>query len=76
MFFSVIIPTYNRVDLLRRALESVWAQDFHDYEIVVVDDGSHDETMAYLESLGGKVRAFRQENAGPGAARNLAASHA
>ncbi len=76
MLFSVIIPTYNRVVMLRRALESVWAQDFHDYEIVIADDGSRDGTMEYLESLGEKVRAFRQANAGPGAARNLAASHA
>lgn len=76
MLFSVIIPTYNRVDLLRRALESVWAQNFYDYEIVVADDGSRDGTINYLESLGEKVRAFRQANAGPGAARNLAASHA
>lgn len=76
MLFSVIIPSYNRLTMLRRALESVWGQDFRDYEIVVADDGSIDGTREYLETLGNKVRAFSQANGGPGAARNLAARHA
>jgi len=41
---SVIIPTYNRSEMLKRALESVRAQTFPDYEIVVIDDGSEDDT--------------------------------
>jgi glycosyltransferase involved in cell wall biosynthesis len=71
MHFSVIIPTYNRARLLARTLESVWLQRFNDYEIIVVDDGSSDDTQAYLQSLHDKVRYVQQTNRGPGAARNM-----
>jgi glycosyltransferase involved in cell wall biosynthesis len=70
VLFSIIIPTYNRRDLLRRTLDSVRAQTFTDFETIVVDDGSTDGTAEYLERLAGKVRVIRQRNAGPGAARN------
>ena len=49
--FSVIIPTYNRRELLRQALASVWAQTFTDYEVIVVDDGSTDGTWEELQAL-------------------------
>lgn len=68
--FSVIIPTYNRATLLREALDSVFAQKFTDYEVIVVDDGSTDETAAVVDSYGGRIRYFQQKNQGPGAARN------
>lgn len=71
MIFSVVIPTYNRLALLRRTIESVLSQRFADYEVIVVDDGSTDGTTAYLKSLGGRVRVLEQANRGPGAARNL-----
>ena len=74
MRFSVIIPTYNRQELLRQALDSVWAQTFTDYEVIVVDDGSADGTLDYLNSLGDRVQVLRQANQGPGAARNLGLS--
>lgn len=74
--FSLIIPTYNRAELLRVTLESVFAQTFADYEVIVVDDGSTDGTRSYLVSLGGRIQVFTQSNQGPGAARNLGASHA
>jgi glycosyltransferase involved in cell wall biosynthesis len=74
--FSVIIPTYNRAALLREALESVFAQTFTDYEVIVVDDGSADETPAVIASYGDRVRFYRQENSGPGAARNLGIQNA
>lgn len=48
---SVVIPTYNRRRLLAEALDSVWAQTFTDYEVIVVDDGSTDDTLAYLETV-------------------------
>jgi glycosyltransferase involved in cell wall biosynthesis len=69
---SVIIPTFNRAELLPRALESVIAQTFDDYEILVVDDESTDETKDVVLSYGeARIRYLRQaENAGPGAARN------
>lgn len=74
--FSVIIPTYNRAALLREALESVFAQTFTDYEVIVVDDGSADDTPAVIASYGDRVRFYRQENSGPGAARNLGIQNA
>lgn len=69
--FSVIIPAYNRASLLRQSVESVLAQEFRDFELVIVDDGSTDATKQVLHSFGDKIRVFRQENLGPGAARNL-----
>jgi glycosyltransferase involved in cell wall biosynthesis len=74
VLFSIIIPTYNRRDLLRRTLDSVRAQTFTDSETIVVDDGSTDGTAEYLARLAGKVRVVRQSNSGPGAARNAAAA--
>src|SRR5207247_273540 len=74
--FSVIIPTYDRRELLRQTLASLWAQTLTDYEVIVVDDGSTDGTWEELQALGSRVRALRQQNAGPGAARNLGAKHA
>jgi GT2 family glycosyltransferase len=71
-FFSVIIPTYNRAALLREALESVARQTFRDFELFVVDDGSTDDTEAIVKSCGLPVIFVRQNNRGPGAARNLA----
>jgi glycosyltransferase involved in cell wall biosynthesis len=74
--FSVVIPTFNRIALLGATVESVIAQRFSDFEIIVVDDGSTDGTTEYLQTLGKKVRVFWQPNGGPGAARNLGARHA
>jgi hypothetical protein len=76
MSFSVIVPTFNRADLLFGTLESVLGQTFTDFEIIVVDDGSTDGTMKYLQSLGKSVRVFQQSNRGAGPARNLGARHA
>ncbi len=67
---SAIIPTYNRADVIGRAIESVRAQSYGAVEIVVVDDGSTDNTVATLASFGPAIRVIRQENAGPAAARN------
>lgn len=73
MLFSVIIPTYNRAALLHHTLDSVLAQTLSSCEIIVVDDGSTDQTEQVVAALGGKIRFLRQPNLGPGAARNLGA---
>ncbi|MFL5350712.1 MAG: glycosyltransferase family 2 protein [Hyalangium sp.] len=70
-FFSIVIPTYNRARLLEETLESVFAQESTDYEVLVVDDGSTDDTQAVLARYGERVRGLRQTNQGQGAARNL-----
>jgi glycosyltransferase involved in cell wall biosynthesis len=68
---SVVIPAYNRADLIGETLDSVLAQTFRDFEIVVVDDGSTDGTPAVLARYTDhNVRVIRQENQGEGAARN------
>lgn len=67
---SVVIPTYNRGALLERALASVYAQTLPAHQIVVVDDGSHDDTAARMEGHRGRVHYLRQQNAGAGVARN------
>jgi len=68
--FSVVIPTYQRADLVRRAIESVFAQERAPEEIIVVDDGSTDGTREIVEALDG-VQYIRQENRGASAARNI-----
>jgi len=67
---SVIIPTYNRRELLRKALDSAKGQTYRDFEILVVDDGSTDDTRLFVEGIAG-VRYLFQENGGPAKARNL-----
>lgn len=68
---SVVIPTYNRAHTLGRALKSVLAQTFQDFEIVVVDDGSNDDPKSVCESFGDpRIHYLRQDNRGGGAARN------
>ena len=67
---SVIIPTYQRANLVNQAIESVLAQTYRDYEIIVVNDGSTDDTKAVLAQFGNKITAIHQENRGLSAARN------
>ena len=67
---SVIIPTYNRARLAAIAVESALAQTHPAIEVIVVDDGSTDDTPDKLAKFGGRIRVVRQANAGVGAARN------
>lgn len=67
---SVIIPTFNRRDYLPIALDSVLAQTYTDYEIIVIDDGSNDDTRGVLAPYEKNIRYFYQENRGIAAARN------
>ncbi len=64
---SIIIPTYNRVSLLSRAIKSVLSQTFKDFELIIVDDGSTDNTKDMVEGfrrMDARVKYFRQENSG------------
>lgn len=67
---SVIIPTWNRARLLGKAVDSVLSQSLSDFELIVVDDGSTDDTPRLLDGYGAALRVIRRENRGPSAARN------
>ena len=73
---TVIIPAYNAGRTISIAIESVFAQTFRDHEVVVVDDGSTDDTGERVAEYGSAVRYVRQPNGGPGSARNEALRHA
>jgi len=67
---SICLPTYNRKEYLRETLDSILAQTYKDYEIVIVDDGSTDGTEDMIKKLGIPVTYHWQENGGDAAARN------
>jgi len=70
-FFSVVIPTFNRADLIAYTVRSVQAQTFSDYEIIIVDDGSTDNTKDVIADLNiPKLRYLKTENMERGHARN------
>jgi glycosyltransferase involved in cell wall biosynthesis len=73
---SVVIPAYNQADYLAEAIASSLDQTYQDYEIIVVDDGSTDETPAVAQRFGSAVRYIRQENQGLAGARNTGIRHA
>jgi glycosyltransferase involved in cell wall biosynthesis len=66
---SVVIPVYNAEKTVARAIDSVIAQDFGDYEIIAVDDGSADFSVGVLRKYGDRVRVLRQNNRGAASAR-------
>lgn len=67
---SAIVPTWNRAGLVGRAIDSILAQTYRPMEIIVVDDGSTDNTPEVLASYGDSIKVIRQENRGVSAARN------
>ena len=67
---SVILPTYNRAWALKTAIDSVLFQNYPNIELIVIDDGSQDNTKELLKSYKNQIRALTQENAGVSAARN------
>ena len=70
-FFSVVIPVFNRAQVLPGAIDSVLAQSDQDFEIVVVDDGSSDDPASVVEDFADpRIRVVRKENGGGGSARN------
>ena len=77
MMFSVVICTYNRANQVGRAIDSVLAQTFADYELLVVNDGSGDDTAAVLDAYDHpRMRVIHRENGGLSAARNSGISAA
>jgi glycosyltransferase involved in cell wall biosynthesis len=73
---SVIIPTYNRAALVCQAIENVFEQTYRNFELIVVDDGSRDNTLEKLSQYGDRIRVIAQANAGPAVARNRGAAGA
>ena len=73
---AAIIPTYNRAGLVERAIASVLAQTSPPAEVIVVDDGSTDDTNTTIAQFGDQVRYIAQTNAGVSAARNVGAGTA
>ena len=74
---SVIIPLYNKEDYIRRTVDSVLQQTHKNFELLIVDDGSTDDSLAQLASLrDSRIRVIRQDNAGEGAARNTGLAEA
>jgi len=67
---SICIPTYNRKDYLEKTIESVFAQTYKDYEVVLVDDGSTDGTAEMIKSTGLPIRYHWEKNSGEAVARN------
>lgn len=78
MLVSVVIPAYESAGYIRRALDSVFAQTFSDFEVILVNDGSQDSDLLERNLLpyGNRVRYIKQKNHGPSGARNTGISQA
>jgi len=73
MKFSIVTPTYNRAYTLPNLIRSVLNQNYQNWELLIVDDGSTDSTQAMVSNFSDcRIKYFYQENRGPSAARNLA----
>ncbi|MBQ3453639.1 MAG: glycosyltransferase family 2 protein, partial [Thermoguttaceae bacterium] len=70
-FFSVVVPVYNVRQWVGRAIESILAQTFEDFELILIDDGSTDDSAEVIaQYTDPRVKLIRQENRGQGGARN------
>lgn len=77
MLISVIIPLYNKESSIAQTLQSVFSQDYSDFEIVVVDDGSTDNSVEIVEAMNDpRIRLIKQANGGPSKARNTGVKYA
>lgn len=76
-FFSIVIPTYNRGAVVRQAIDSVWAQSYRNFEIILVDDGSTDGGLSGLEQQqNARFKIISQSNRGVSSARNVGMENA
>ena len=73
---SVVVPCYNGGRFIDQLLASLARQTFRDFELIIVDDGSRDDTRAKLATLDKSITVILQDNAGPGAARNTGIARA
>ena len=74
VFFSIIVPSYNRAALIGKTLQTLTEQDYPNFEIIVVDDGSIDNTEDIVKNIAdGRIRYFKKENEERAAARNFGA---
>ncbi len=77
ILFSIIIPTYNRANTLPRAVNSVLTQSYDNFELIIVDDGSTDNTETVVRDIKDtRIRYFKKENEERNIARNFGISHA
>src|SRR5438270_1336965 len=67
---SIVIPTYNRAAIISRTIDNIFRQTYPNFEVIVIDDGSTDDTQSVLKRYHDRVRVVRQSNAGPAIARN------
>ena len=75
--FSIIIPTFNRAHLIAKTIQSVLQQDFADFEILIIDDNSDDDTEQVVMALGdARIHYYKKQNAERGAARNYGTKRA
>lgn len=76
-YISVIIPLYNKEAIVKRSIQSVLNQSFQDFELIIVDDGSTDNSVSIVKTIyDDRVTLIQQANGGPSAARNTGAKHA
>lgn len=68
---SVVIPNYNRAAIVGDTIENMLSQSLPPYEVIVIDDGSTDRSVEVIRSFGDRITLIRQQNKGPGAARNI-----
>ena len=76
ILFSIIIPTYNRASFIEKAINSVLNQTYQNFELIIVDDGSTDNTEEVIKSIkSNKIIYFKIENSERGFARNYGTKH-
>ena len=77
MKVSVIVPVFNKAHYIHRCIQSILAQTFSEFELILVDDGSTDESLTIARTFSDqRIRIIQQQNGGPGSARNTGIAHA